>query len=170
MSRSKKVVLPESVLAKIGTDTDKAVAAAAGVDENAVFRARRAAGIPPFAVNKGAKYLWTPENELLLGTMSDAELGRRLGIQANNVCMARQRRGIPPYKAPPVHHPSPKLIEAARKRAGHTRKEAAAAAGLKTKTAAQYWGECERGEKQMSLDLLRRYMQTTGQIQSKETA
>lgn len=93
-------------LARLGTDTDNAVAAALGRSVSAVTRQRSRRGVRPFDVPSARP--WTPAEVALLGTDTDGAIAARTGRTAVAVTSKRLAlrvlafTGPAPGAAPPV--------------------------------------------------------------------
>jgi hypothetical protein len=88
------------MLAQLGTDTDRAVAAAIGVHQRSVTHKRLLLKIPAF-VYRGAprpEPRWTARALALLGKASDQEIARRLELSVTAVNWKRRRLGIKSYQ------------------------------------------------------------------------
>jgi hypothetical protein len=96
------IVWTQEMLRRLGTDTDRAVAAAIGVDQRSVTRKRLLLKIPAF-VYRGAprpEPRWTLRALALLGRASDQDVARRLGMSVTAVNWKRRRLGIKSYQPP----------------------------------------------------------------------
>lgn len=94
----------QAMIRKLGTDTDRAVAAELGITAACVARKRQILAIPPFSGRTGSNpraYAWAPEDLARLGRMSDRALARELGLSTSTVCTKRQILGIPPWRPRP---------------------------------------------------------------------
>lgn len=77
-------------LARLGKETDGAIAKRLGVTPGAVQHKRASLGIAPFV----RKHQWSKKEVALLGTASDEVLARKIGISKSAVRAMRKRLGI----------------------------------------------------------------------------
>lgn len=87
--------IPPEIIARLGTISDRRLAAEAGVDTETIRRARIDRKIP----SSRAHVQWTPEMDSKLGTGTDEEIAADLGVTRMAVTMRRQRLGVPPQRA-----------------------------------------------------------------------
>jgi hypothetical protein len=78
-------------VARLGKESDTALAKALGITPGAVHYKRRSLGIPRF----DRRRRWTTAERRLLGRVTDAELARRLGLHQGMVGKMRHGLGIP---------------------------------------------------------------------------
>jgi len=85
------------IIARLGTISDRLLAAEARVDTETIRRARRDRRIPA----SRAYVKWSPEMDSKLGTGTDEDVANGLGVKRMAVTMRRQRLGISPLR--PIH-------------------------------------------------------------------
>lgn len=92
------------MIGMLGTASDRAVAAALGINHSSVFLKRRSLGISPYREPispGGPRFEWTDRAIRLLGKGSDRKIARKLGISPSAVFHKRRVLGIPGYRPPP---------------------------------------------------------------------
>lgn len=94
-------------IARLGVESDTAIARDLGINKSAVFKQREKLGIAAAkeTQKKSPVYAWNAKSEKLLGTMPDSALAKVLGIGTSAARQARQRRGIPPFCASSAKRP-----------------------------------------------------------------
>jgi hypothetical protein len=100
---SPPIMWTEDMIGKLGTATDREVAAELGIKPSSVADKRRNLGIPPFtpprAVQPGRH--WEPEDLARLGQVSDRSLAKELRLSSSTVAHKRQSLGIAPWRPRP---------------------------------------------------------------------
>lgn len=87
--------IPPEIIARLGTISDRLLAAEAGVDTETIRRAR----IDRKIASSRTQVRWTPEMDKLLGTDTDVAVGEQLGVERMAVTLRRQRLGVGPFRA-----------------------------------------------------------------------
>jgi len=105
---SEPVRWTEAMIRKLGTATDREVAAELGVPLGSVGRKRRILGIPPFTRQSGSGrpgYPWSAEEVACLGKVPDRALAAEMGLSTATVANKRLSLGIAPchQRPKPVH-------------------------------------------------------------------
>jgi hypothetical protein len=96
----RKVDWTDEMVARLGTASDREVAALCGVPASSVQRKRCLLGIPAYGERPhdgNGGYPWTRRTLKLLGRASDRDVARQLGISATSVGFKRTLLGIPPF-------------------------------------------------------------------------
>jgi hypothetical protein len=90
------------MIARLGKDSDRNIAAELDLHRNTVYRKRRLLDIPPYEepINKEQGRIWTAQDEAMLGKASDRDVAEALGVSATAVGMKRMLLGIPPFQPP----------------------------------------------------------------------
>lgn len=89
MPRGNKVTWPPEVIARMGVDSDPAIARDMGVTTKTVRTERQRLGIEAQSTAR-----WTPEVIARLGIDTDSEIAAELGISVSAVAQRRKSRGI----------------------------------------------------------------------------
>ncbi|MFN7892588.1 MAG: hypothetical protein ACK5OC_19985, partial [Pirellula sp.] len=92
---SKKLVMTEARMAKLGTVPDTRLAQLWGVSSGTVTRHRKSLGIDPF--RPGAELEWTTGMLNQLGELPDGAIAREYGVSFICVKVKRISLGIPPF-------------------------------------------------------------------------
>ena len=105
--RRPRVEWSRDMIALLGTETDREVAARLDLSVSSVVKMRLELGIPaaqPQPNHRPPGHPWKPEEIALLGRMTDAKAARRIGIHPQAARRTRRILGIPPFvpPAPPV--------------------------------------------------------------------
>lgn len=85
------------VIARLGKDTDAAIARKLKISVSAVSQRRRRLGIPRSPQSRRESRRWTPAEDALLGTMSDREAAREIGVSRETVEGRRLELGVPSF-------------------------------------------------------------------------
>lgn len=94
----------ESLVARLGTVTDRELADELGISRHAVLRQRASRGIKahgrPFGQAQFERSLaWRTRARSLLGTMPDQAIAASFGVSKPAVCLWRRKLGIPSYRS-----------------------------------------------------------------------
>ena len=87
-------------VARLGIDTDTAIAAELEISVSAVAQRRRRLGIPLSPRSRRKPRRWTPAEDALLGTMTDREVAREVGVSRGAVEGRRLELGVASFQPP----------------------------------------------------------------------
>lgn len=88
------------MIALLGNDTDRSVAADLGISRASVGYKRRILGIPSYSdqqTGRARGHQWTPAEIALLGTASDPKVAEAVGLGVTTVATKRLALKIPPF-------------------------------------------------------------------------